>query len=55
VNFGRILIKLGPNVDPLSIDPDSVSGKTATVMILMTALVTKTIFVAKIRRQNPRN
>ena len=27
MNFGRILIKLGPNVDSLSIDPDSVSGK----------------------------
>ena len=27
VHFGRIIIKLGPNVDSLSIDPDSVSGK----------------------------
>ena len=43
MNFGRILIKLGPNVDSLSIDPDSVSGKNATMTMLVTALVIKSV------------
>ena len=43
MNFGRILIKLGPNVDSLSIDPDSVSGKNIAVMMLVTELVTKSV------------
>ena len=34
---------IGPNVDSLSIDPDSVSGKNATAMMLVTALATKSV------------
>ena len=52
MNFGRILIKLGPNVDSLSIDPDSVSGKNMTVMMSVTQSVTESVFAAEFRLQN---
>ena len=49
MNFGRILIKLGPNVDSLSIDPDSVSGKTPTEMMSVTESVTESVFATVLR------